>query len=90
MTFLTEKDTEWWLVPQQRAVRLECGRSRVVSASRLVWKNHDFLTGQGHFSSADLIDLAEREGREIEMPFEISFPHVVSYLRAVYRSRGVD
>lgn len=82
----TEKKIEDWLKPETRPIVMPDGVRRAFSSTRIMWQHHDYLTEWG-YSTEDLVDLAIIDGREMNRPFDLSFPHVISYITRRYRER---
>lgn len=76
-TYWTEKETERYLQPETRMVRLPGGRTRTVTCFRLVWKNLDGLLYYKIFPEEQLAGWAEGIARETGQSFESCFHWIV-------------
>lgn len=87
--FRTEKEVESLLEMEQRQLSTYCGRGRVVQESRIVWGNFDWIVSNGIFEPERVVELAEGEAEEINLPFEMTFGRVVCYTVNEFFRKGL-
>lgn len=91
MPFLTDKETEAWLEMQTRELIVK-GRRRSVTQTKLVWETLRWIVNEYEVTTVEkLIDLACQESDRLDMPFEMTFPHVLSlYDKGLRKELGID
>lgn len=78
--FMTEKETEEWLVHETRELPWPGRPHRPVTTSRLVWRAFDFLVDEQGRTEVDIVEIAIDNAREMSIQFERSFDAVVGFL----------
>lgn len=85
--FLTEKQTERLLQTERRDLVLRDGSGVSVCGFRLMWETFEDLIRYDGYSHRRIVDFAVEETRLSKQPLDVTFPAVVAYLDAIWRSK---
>lgn len=85
--FITERETEDWLVSEARDITLPDGTRHVVRGFRLTWRDVDMLKRIPPYTEAKLLELALHSQKETGRPLDQSFRNVVAYVMQQVKKR---
>ena len=74
---LTEQETDYWLQLETRQLPMPDGSERAFTDRRTLWNAYDFLQDWGKLTAPRIVELAMQEQEKCNLPFEVTFPHVV-------------
>lgn len=77
--FITEKETENYLVSEMRMLTLPDGGSHPVRGLNLMWTTFDLLQETGAFTQERLIDIAHAVAQHEDAPFDKALETVCGY-----------
>jgi hypothetical protein len=89
--FMTEKETEAFLVQETRQLPMPDGTTRPFTAMKVWWDAYDFLVATRSWSEKELVNLIAINADETRTAFEESFQAVLSYIdRNARKKMGID
>lgn len=88
--FITEKQTEDWLIYETRDLPMPDGSFRPVTDFKLGWELYDLLLSISDYTPERLVGFALEESQLSGLPFEKTFPSCVAYLDRHLRDSLID
>jgi hypothetical protein len=74
----TEQENDYWFQLETRQLPMPDGTELAFTDTRVLWNAYDFLQERGELTTLRMVELAINERDKRNLPFEVTFPRVVS------------